>query len=155
MESIDIKKEARILVDHLPENADWDELIYEIYVRKSIESGLRDSENGNVDTVNETRKKFGLFQLKVFWTNHAVKQLSSIFNYISEDSSTYAKITIDKITHRSEQIKKFPYSGKIVQEYRNHNIREIVEGSYRIIYNIKNNQIDILSIIHVRRILPV
>ena len=61
MESIDIKKEARILVDHLPENADWDDLIYEIYVRKSIESGLRDSENGNVETVAETRKKFGLF----------------------------------------------------------------------------------------------
>jgi len=61
---------------------------------------------------------------------------------------------IDKITHRSEQVKKFPYSGKIVQEYRNHNVREIVEGSYRIIYNIKKNQIDILSIIHVRQILP-
>ena len=92
--------------------------------------------------------------MKVFWTNHAVKQLSAIFNYISEDSSTYAKISIDKITRRSEQIEKFPYSGKIVQEYRNHNIREIIEGSYRIIYNIKKNQIDILSIIHVRQILP-
>ncbi len=37
METINIKEEARRLVDQLPENSTWDDLMDEIYVRQSIE----------------------------------------------------------------------------------------------------------------------
>ena len=37
-----IKKEARRLVDQLPDHASWDDLIYEIYVRQAVEAGLAD-----------------------------------------------------------------------------------------------------------------
>jgi hypothetical protein len=39
METISIKDEARRLVDQLPENSTWDDLMHEIYVRQSIEKG--------------------------------------------------------------------------------------------------------------------
>jgi len=39
-----IKKEARRLVEQLPDHASWDDLVYEIYVRQSVESGLADDE---------------------------------------------------------------------------------------------------------------
>jgi len=55
-----IKEEARRLIDELPENSTWDDLMYEIYIRQAVESGLADSESGRVISVEEVRKKFGL-----------------------------------------------------------------------------------------------
>ncbi|MCC5620224.1 hypothetical protein [Nostoc sp. CHAB 5715] len=60
MENKNIKEEARRLIDKLPENFTWDDLMYEIYVRQAIEAGLTDSEAGRVVSVEEVRAKFGL-----------------------------------------------------------------------------------------------
>ena len=54
-----IKEEARRIVDQLPENASWEDLIYQIYVRQSIEAGLRDSAAGRVETVADVRRSYG------------------------------------------------------------------------------------------------
>jgi predicted transcriptional regulator len=60
MSATNIKQEARRLVDNLPENATWDDLMYEIYVRQAIEAGLADSDAGRTLDVKEVRAKFGL-----------------------------------------------------------------------------------------------
>jgi predicted transcriptional regulator len=60
MSSTNVKQEARRLVDNLSENATWDDLMYEIYVRQAIEAGLADSEAGCILDVKEVRAKFGL-----------------------------------------------------------------------------------------------
>ena len=36
-----IKAEARRIVDQLPDSASWEDLIYRLYVRQSIEAGIR------------------------------------------------------------------------------------------------------------------
>ena len=60
METISIKEEARRLVDQLPDNSTWDDLMHEIYVRQAIEKGLSDSEAGRTTNVEDVREKFGL-----------------------------------------------------------------------------------------------
>jgi hypothetical protein len=60
MPTTNIKQEAYRLVEQLPENATWDDLMYEIYVRQMIEAGLTDSEAGRTLDVKEVRAKFGL-----------------------------------------------------------------------------------------------
>lgn len=59
-EATSLKNEARRIVEQLPEGATWEDLIYRLYVRQSIEAGLRDSEAGRVETVAEVRRSFGL-----------------------------------------------------------------------------------------------
>jgi len=54
------KEEAHRLIDRMPPNATWDDLMREIYVREVIERGLADSEAGRTKDVNEIRAKFGL-----------------------------------------------------------------------------------------------
>lgn len=54
------KDEAHKLIDQLPTNATWDDLIHEIYVREAIERGLADSKAGRIKNVNEIRAKYGL-----------------------------------------------------------------------------------------------
>ncbi len=60
MTTISIKQEAQRLVENLPENATWDDLMYEIYVRQAIEAGLKDSDEGRTLDVKEVRAKFQL-----------------------------------------------------------------------------------------------
>lgn len=55
-----IKNEAHELVERLAPDATWDDLMYQIYVRQAIESGLADSEAGRTLDVSEVRARFGL-----------------------------------------------------------------------------------------------
>jgi hypothetical protein len=54
------KEEAHKLIDLLPVNATWEDLMHEIYVREAIEKGLSDSEAGRTKNVAEVRAKYGL-----------------------------------------------------------------------------------------------
>lgn len=57
-----VKEEARRLIERLPDSATWDDLEYEIYVRRAIEAGLADSDAAAVDSVAEVRRSFGLLE---------------------------------------------------------------------------------------------
>ncbi len=60
MENVNVKEEANRLVEKLPEESTWDDLMYEIYVRQAIEAGLNDSQSGKTKDVELVRKEFGL-----------------------------------------------------------------------------------------------
>ncbi len=92
--------------------------------------------------------------MNVHWTNSALEQLLSIHDYIAKDSPVYASRMIDRITSRTRQVADLPRSGGKVSEYDSDEIRELIEGAYRIIYRIKREQIDILAVIHGARHLP-
>jgi predicted transcriptional regulator len=62
MEAVNIKQEARRLIDKLPDDATWDDVMHEIYVRQAVEAGLADSEAGRMTSVEDVRSKFGLPQ---------------------------------------------------------------------------------------------
>jgi len=59
MSQIMTKDAAKSLIDKMPDNATWDDLMYEIYARQAIEAGLEDSKTGRVKEVTEIRKKYG------------------------------------------------------------------------------------------------
>ncbi|KAA6183970.1 hypothetical protein F2Q65_14285 [Thiohalocapsa marina] len=60
MSSIVSKADAHKLIDQLPCNATWDDLMQEIYVHEAIQQGLDDSHAGRTKDVAEIRKKYGL-----------------------------------------------------------------------------------------------
>lgn len=86
--------------------------------------------------------------MRVHWTDTAEGHLDAIYAYIAQDSHEYAKHMVDRLTRRSQQIAEFPFSGRRVPEYDVDQIREVIEGSFRIIYHIKADQIDVLAVIH-------
>lgn len=55
-----MKQVAHQLIDQLPDEADWKDLIYELSVMQDIEEGLADSEAGHVVDNAMVRKEFGL-----------------------------------------------------------------------------------------------
>jgi addiction module RelE/StbE family toxin len=92
--------------------------------------------------------------MKVHWTGNAVDHLVSIYEYITLNSPTYARQMVNRITRRSEQIGDQPFSGRKVPEYQADDIRELIENPYRIIYRVRQDQIDVLAVIHGARLLP-
>ena len=91
--------------------------------------------------------------MKVLWTHAAVVQLELIHNYLAQTSPEYARRIVDRLTKRSIQIASFPFSGRMVPEYELNEVRELIEGSYRIIYLVKEDedQLEVLAVIHSSR----
>jgi hypothetical protein len=60
MATTKVKDEARKLIEKLPDDSTWDDLMREIYVRQAVESGLADSQAGRTTDVEQVRSEFGL-----------------------------------------------------------------------------------------------
>ena len=88
---------------------------------------------------------------KLIWTEPALNDLQAIYDYISKDSEYYASIFIGEIIESAEKLTDFPEIGRIVPEYQQEDIREILVQSYRVIYQLEQNRILILTVIHGRR----
>ena len=92
--------------------------------------------------------------MTVRWTHSAIAHLVAIHEHIARDSPRYASRMVDRITARTRQIGSFPLSGQSVPEYRDPAIREVIEGPYRVIYEVLNNDLRVLAMIHGARLLP-
>lgn len=92
--------------------------------------------------------------MRVKWTAEAEAHLDGIYQYIAKDSPLYASRTLDKLTRRADQLIGHPRSGRILLKYDNPNLRELVVGSYRLIYRITSDHIDILAVFQGAQQLP-
>lgn len=87
----------------------------------------------------------------VKWTNPAKNDLKQIYDYIARDSKFYAQKVSSEIVDKSEILKDFAEIGRIVPEIGNPNVRELIIYSYRLIYEISSNRIEILALVHGKR----
>ena len=72
--------------------------------------------------------------VQINWTPDSLSDLRDIAKYIGKDSKYYAKIQVVKIKLRVEILFKQPLSGSIVHEFNRTDLRQLIEGNYRIIY---------------------
>lgn len=86
--------------------------------------------------------------MKVRWTDTALGHLTAIHDYVAQDAPIYARSLVDRLTDRSKQIGRFPRSGRMVPEYEQEDVREIIEAPYRIIYRILPERVDVLAVVH-------
>ena len=53
-----IKEEAQKLLNKLPDEATWDDLMYEIYARKKIDAGIKAADAGRLVSHDEVKRRF-------------------------------------------------------------------------------------------------
>lgn len=94
--------------------------------------------------------------MKLIWSQEAFEDLEAIYEYIAKDSTMYAQRVIERIQSRGEQLRAFPKAGRTTPEMNRSDIREVLEGSYRIIYHFdeQNDTVKILTILHGARLFP-
>lgn len=86
--------------------------------------------------------------VKIVWSDLAIDDLKNIHEYIAKDSKTYANKLITKLISRVDQLESFPISGRIVPEFNSDEIRELIEGNYRIIYKLNEEFIGVVRVHH-------
>lgn len=59
-ETKDLKAAVLELVDDLPSDATWEDVMYRVYVREAIEAGRKDVAEGRLVDLAEVRRRFGL-----------------------------------------------------------------------------------------------
>lgn len=90
---------------------------------------------------------------KIKWTPQALEDIETIANFIARDSTYYAGIFTEKIFEAVEHLELFPESGQTVPELNRKEIREVILGNYRIIYRLKEDIVEILTVYHPARLL--
>lgn len=93
--------------------------------------------------------------MKIHWTKESLNNLKQIEDYISEDNLNAANNLVDKIIFLAADLKNFPNKGRIVPELSIDQIREILYKNYRIVYLIKKNLIEILTVFEGHKLLHI
>lgn len=91
--------------------------------------------------------------MEIVWTNQALDKLNECIDYIARYSYAAAeKWALETIT-RTDQLIDQPESGRIVPEYDDSGLRELIFGNYRLIYRIRAHKetIYIQTVWHVRQ----
>jgi addiction module RelE/StbE family toxin len=89
----------------------------------------------------------------VVWSPEVLNDVDDIASYIARDSVFYAAAVVQKILDTSRELKDFPQIGRIVPELSDEAIRERFVYSYRLIYQIHDEEILIVAIVHGKRLL--
>lgn len=84
----------------------------------------------------------------VVWSAPSVQDLRNIHDYISRDSEFYADKVIDEFLDNADKLVDFPKMGRVVPELEDSAVREIMVYSYRLVYELGEDRIEILAIIH-------
>jgi len=83
---------------------------------------------------------------------HAKRQLRNIHDYIAQDSPLYARRVSEELVKKTIGLDELPRKGRMVLELNEEAVREMGLYSYRILYEIKSDDlIEVLAVIHKRR----
>ena len=82
------------------------------------------------------------------WTIGARSDLREAVAYVAADSLTYATATARRLISAVERLDRYPRLGRTVPEYGDPALRELIVGSYRVVYCIENREVVILAIVH-------
>ncbi|MBD3392997.1 MAG: type II toxin-antitoxin system RelE/ParE family toxin [Chitinivibrionales bacterium] len=85
---------------------------------------------------------------KVIWAPSALDDIDAIASYIARDSVYHASLFIDRLFETADLLKEEPEIGRIIPEIGSPDCREIIYGSYRIMYRIQKHSIWINAVIH-------
>ena len=91
---------------------------------------------------------------KIIWTEDGIDSFECVVQYISRDSEYYASNFARRLLLSIERLEIFPRSGRIVPEYNDQDIRELIYQNYRIVYKIRGKAVYVVLVIHGTKPLP-
>jgi toxin ParE1/3/4 len=89
--------------------------------------------------------------VRIVWSPLALERVAEIAEGIAIDRPLAAEAWVEEILSAVERLADFPESGRVVPEVRREEIREVIQGDYRIIYRTDPDQVSILTVRHARQ----
>jgi toxin ParE1/3/4 len=91
---------------------------------------------------------------RITWSPQSLRDLESIHAYIAGDSFRYADLTIRRIVAAVERLAALPESGRMVPERNQHDTREVIVGGFRVVYRLRPQAVEIVTVFRGSRALP-
>ena len=88
------------------------------------------------------------------WSPEALHDLESIRAYIAQNSESYADLTVRRLIAAVDRLRHFPESGRVVPERDEASIREVIFDSYRVVYRLTGDRVEIVTIFRGSRVFP-
>ena len=89
--------------------------------------------------------------MRVIWTARALTRLEEILDYVAGDDPGAAERFIERIMRRSDLLADFAARGRRLPEAPRAPFREVLEGRYRIVYRVRGEVVQIMSVVQGRR----
>lgn len=91
--------------------------------------------------------------MRLIWSLQAIEDVEAIRTYVARDSEQYANLLVDRIIAAVDRLEGFPLSGRVVPEVGDESLREVIFRNYRIVYRLKPEIIEVVTVFHAARLL--
>ena len=91
---------------------------------------------------------------QIVWSPRSLRDVESIRDYISRDSSRVADLVVARIIKVVERLQAFPESGRKVPERNDPEIREVIAAPYRVVYRLREGNVEIITVFRASRLFP-
>jgi addiction module RelE/StbE family toxin len=92
---------------------------------------------------------------RIIWAPQALDDVQAIRTYLSRDSADYADLIVKRIVAAVSRLEHHPRSGRMVPEVGEPSLREIVIRNYRVVYRLRREVVQILTVFHGARSFPI
>ena len=89
--------------------------------------------------------------MNISWSDQALRDLRAIRDFIARDSEHYARLQVERLVSRVERAAMMPSRGHPVHEASESDLREVHEVSYRIIYRMRDHDLQVVTIVHMKQ----
>ena len=89
----------------------------------------------------------------IVWSDPAVDDLEAAVNFIAKDSDAYARSLAQLTVDAAESLRTFPNRGHRLPDPKLARFRELIVGSYRLVYLVERKRVLIVAVLHGHRAL--
>ncbi len=89
----------------------------------------------------------------IIWSDPAVDDLEAAVTFIAKDSDAYARSLAQLAVDAAESLRKFPNRGHRLPDPKLARFRELIIGSYRLVYLVEKKRVLIVAVLHGHRAL--
>jgi toxin ParE1/3/4 len=110
-----------------------------------------------VKTLRSSRGKraaSGALQRKLVWTERSLTDLEAIGDYIARDNAAAAERWVLHLISVAEKAALLPFAGRRVPELARDDVRETFARAYRIVYRVKDDRVEVLTVFEGHRLFP-
>jgi plasmid stabilization system protein ParE len=87
-------------------------------------------------------------QVTLLWSDRAITDLEQIADFIALDSPAGATSFVTKVVEAVFTLQAFPEAGRVVPEYGESSLRELIFRNYRIVYRKDEQSVAIVTVFH-------
>ena len=89
---------------------------------------------------------------RIIWAPQAIEDVEAIRAYVARDSAHYADLLVERLVSAVARLETNPLSGRVVPEMGEEALREVIHGNYRIVYRLRPDQVEVVTVFHGARL---